>query len=84
MDEKKLRVWWIPQVPMEAFYVNVKSVDEARKLLQVLADYDTFQFEKRIKPDYSNTGGLQMLEGKEWLEWYCSRCDEDIDKCECK
>jgi len=81
--DKKLRVWWIPQVPMEAFYINVKSVDEARKILQVLANYDTFQFEKRVKPDYSNAGGLQMLEGKEWLEWYCSKCDNDIDECNC-
>ena len=28
---KKLRVWWIPQVPMEAFYIPVESVEEGKK-----------------------------------------------------
>jgi len=55
---QKLRVWWIPQVPGKPFYVPVDSVKEGRKLLEVLADYDAFQFENRIKPDYSNAGGL--------------------------
>lgn len=69
---KKLRVWWIPQVPGKPFHVSVDSPDEAAKLLTVLADYDIFQFENRIKPDYSNAGGLEEFEDEsgEWCEWY--------------
>jgi hypothetical protein len=72
VKQGELRVWWIPQVPMKAFYVRVKSVKEAIFLMDVLADYDIFQFENKIKPDYSNVGGLQQYEydSSEWLEYY--------------
>lgn len=74
-----LRVWWIPQVPMHSFNVLVKNVEEAKLLLNTLADYDIFQFKNRIKPDYSNTGGLQVFENGEWVEWYNEE-GEDIDE----
>lgn len=66
-----LRVWHIPQVPMKAFYVLVKDLDEAKTVLNVLADYDKFQFENRVKPDYSNASGLEIYIEKEnaWEEW---------------
>ena len=67
--EGDLRVWWIPQVPMEAFYVPIKNIDEAKLLINTLADYDIFQFKNNIKPDYSNTGGLQKYNGTEWEEY---------------
>jgi hypothetical protein len=65
----QLKVWWIPQVPGAAFEVPVASVDEAKKILNVLADYDIFQYENRIKGDYCNAGGLLTLEGGEWVDW---------------
>lgn len=65
----KLRVWWIPQVPGERFFVDVASVAEAKKMLNVLARYDAFQLEHNIKPDYSNVGGLEELVDGEWCEW---------------
>lgn len=69
-----LKVWWIPQVPMKAFEVEVSSVEEGAKLLNVLADYDAFQFENNIKPDYCNVGGIVMLdEDDDWVDW----CDEE-------
>ncbi len=74
-----LRVWWIPQVPGKAFYVPVSSIAEAQKLLDVLADYDCFQFNNRIKPDYCNAGGLECFKQygapnppddfPDWCEW---------------
>lgn len=78
--EKKgdLRVWWIPQVPGKPFHVTVKSVDEAKLLLRTLADYDLFQFEHHIKPDYCNAGGLEEFDGQEWCEWY-NEDGDDID-----
>lgn len=70
-----LRVWWIPQVPGKMFYVPVGDVDEAIRVTEMLASYDAFQFEHRIKPDYSNVGGLQVYEanieedgGPGWLD----------------
>ena len=56
--DAKLKLWWIPQIPMKAFEVEIVSVEEGEKLLDVLARYDAFQFENRIKPDYCNTGGI--------------------------
>lgn len=65
-----LQVWWIPQVPMKAFRVDVADIAQARLLLRTLANYDAFQFENNIKPDYCNMGGLEVFEDGEWCEWY--------------
>jgi len=46
---------------MRAFRVDVDSVDEGVKLMTVLADYDAFQYDNNIKPDYSNIGGLENV-----------------------
>ncbi|MFE1817068.1 hypothetical protein [Metapseudomonas otitidis] len=82
MDRKvgDLQVWWVPQMPMKAFEVDVMSVSEAVKILDVLADYDIFQLENRVKPDFCNAGGLRRWcddcdgEGTPgWEDWY----DED-------
>jgi len=83
--KSKLRVWWIPQVPMRAFRVDVDSVDEGVKLMTVLADYDAFQYDNNIKPDYSNIGGLEMFDTQDttdspegsWCNWYDDETDED-------
>lgn len=77
-----LRVWWIPQVPGEPFRVPVESVQQAVFLLNVLARYDQFQLEHRIKPDYSNVGGLECFSQDgdgEWCEWYDPETGDDID-----
>ena len=65
-----LEIWHIPQVPMTAFRIPVKNVEEATKILDVLADYDEFQFKHKVKPDYSNVQGLEEFDGKEWCEYY--------------
>jgi hypothetical protein len=75
-----LQVWWVPQVPMRAFEVDVSSIEQAVKIMDVLADYDIFQYENRVKPDYCNAGGLRRwCEDSDgdgtpgWEDWY----DED-------
>lgn len=73
----QLKVWWNPQVPMEPFEVFVETLEEAHLLLKVLADYDLFQYRHRVKPDYSNAGGLVVWEeglepdeeGEKWTDW---------------
>jgi len=68
-NEGELRVWWIPQLPGTPFYVDVASVPEAKKVLEILARYDLFQLEQAIKPDFTNAGGLEVFEYGEWVEW---------------
>ena len=65
-----LRVWWVPQVPMKAFYVSVPDLRTARLMLDTLARYDLFQFENNIKPDYCNIGGLMVWDGTAWIDWH--------------
>jgi len=67
-EEGDLRVWWIPQVPMSPFYVNVGTTDQGKWLCSVLASYDIFQYENNIKPDYSNVGGIQIFEDGDWWD----------------
>ena len=71
-----LRVWHIPQVPMEPFRINVKSIEDAVLLLKTLWAYDIFQFENKIKPDYSNASGLEQFDGKEWSEYLNEEGDD--------
>jgi len=79
MKKSKLRVWWIPQIPMKGFHVPVMTITEAMLILDTLARYDIFQYENKIKPDYSNAGGLEVLEDGEWSEWYNDE-GQDIDE----
>lgn len=79
-----LQVWWVPQVPMAEFSVEVASVEEGVKLLDVLAMYDLFQLAHNIKPDFANTGGLRRWcadfdgEGRAgWEGWYDEETGED-------
>ena len=73
-----LEVWWIPQIPMKSFRVRVSSPVEAKLLLDTLADYDKFRFDNKVKPDYSNVGGLCAFDagdhtdgqGGSWITWY--------------
>jgi hypothetical protein len=54
---------------MKAFHADVPTLAEGKRTLTILADYDLFQFDNNIKPDYSNTGGLQVFQpDAEWLE----------------
>lgn len=72
-SEGALRIWWTPQIPMEPFHYPVHSANEAAILLDALAKYDLFQFERGVKPDFSNAGGLEECIDGEWEEWI----DED-------
>ena len=57
-----LRVWHIPQVPGKPFHVHVDTPQEAQRVLNVLAHYDLFQFQNKIKPDCCNASGLEVYE----------------------
>ena len=73
-----LRVWWIPQLGMDGkpFVREVENVKEGWKFINLLADYDLYQLDNNIKPDYSNVGGLEQLDKDgEWCEWQDSNGD---------
>jgi len=64
-----VRIWWIPQIGMVGqFRVPVTSVEEGFRVCDILARYDLFQFENRVKPDYANVGGVQIFEDGEWYD----------------
>ena len=79
--EGDLQVWWIPQVPGEPFYVSVMDLAQAVLISDALSDYDAFQFENRIKPDYCNAGGLETFEDGEWVDWHSDDGDSFDDYC---
>jgi hypothetical protein len=79
-NEGDLEVWWIPQIPGTSFRVPVKDVPQAAFVLDILAQYDAFQYQQHVKPDYCNAGGLLIWEGGEWTEWYDPQTDQDIDE----
>ena len=79
-----LEIWWVPQIPMDAFSVPVDSVEVGVLLFNTLAAYDLFQFEHKIKPDYCNAGGLRRWcansdgEGTPgWEDWYDEETGEE-------
>lgn len=73
-----LRVWWIPQLPAPTLTIAVPNLEIAAVLLDTLGEYDLFQLENNIKPDYSNAGGLEIYRNGEWEEWEDEHGD-DID-----
>ena len=78
---KKLRVWHIPQVPGKPFYVYVDTIEEGKKVMDILAAYDLFQLENRIKPDFTNVQRLQRYEEDEmgWIDWDIETEDDYFD-----
>lgn len=78
----KLRVWWIPQIGIEeTFYIPVESAEEGKKVMDLLAAYDAFQLQNKVKPDYSNVGGVQRWDedSHEWEDWYMETEDDYFD-----
>ena len=74
----KIKVWHIPQIPGPAFELIVDTYAEAKLLHEALAQYDNFQFENDIKPDYSNAAGIQVHSHGEWVDWEPSDVEERI------
>lgn len=72
-NEPKFRVWHIPQIPMDPFTVDVDDLETAVIVQNALADYDLFQFEHRVKPDYANASGIQSWRPED-MDW------EDVDE----
>lgn len=61
-----------PASPDESIPCRCGNARRSVKVLDILADYDMFQFENRVKPDYCNAQGLEEWDEQEdgWCEWY--------------
>ena len=75
-----LRVWYIPQVPMPAFFYKVDSIEDGVKILDAICQFSNFEFENNVKPDFSAVGGISRWEedGEGGFAWY----DVDDDELE--
>lgn len=66
----KFRVWHIPQVGMkQIFYVPVPDAETGKLVMNALAQYDLFQFENKVKPDYANAQGLECADDDDEDDW---------------
>ncbi len=79
-----LQVWWVPQVPMQPFVWPVKDLQTGVVLLEALAEYDRFQYENNVKPDYCNAGGIRRwcanadgCGNPGWEDWYDDETGDD-------
>lgn len=70
--EGDLRVWYIPQIPMKAFEVDLPTQDLgiAALVLDSLIGLSLFEFENKVKPDYADAAGIARFDGEDW---------EDVD-----
>ena len=80
----KLRVWHMPQIGEESFYIPVASPKEGKKIMDLLGAYDCFLENNGIREDYCNVNGLQMYneESGEWDDWNLETEDDcfyDVD-----
>lgn len=79
-EESDLRVLHFPQVPCDPFEVDVPSIEVAGLVMDILGDYDRFQLDNNIKPDYANATLLVRMEDGEWCDWYDEETGMDIDE----
>lgn len=67
--QQQFRVWYIPQVPMKAFEVDVPDVKTGRLLLDAIERFSLFEYENQVKPDYADAGGVAYLdEDGDWID----------------
>lgn len=73
-NEDDIRVWYIPQIPMEPYVVHVPngSLGEAVRIREAIIGLSIFEFEHNVKPDYSDAAGIERYEidGEGGFDWY--------------
>ena len=74
----RVRTWHIPQVPGKPFIVETTDHQQAFFLCETLAEYDAFQFNEGIKPDYCNANGVEYFDEDD-QEWYSIDLEEIDD-----
>ena len=67
----KFKAWYIPQVPMKAFEVECETAAQALDALDLITNFSIFEFENKVKPDYSDAGGVEEWDeaAQEWFDF---------------
>lgn len=67
----KFKAWYIPQVPMKAFEAERGTAEEAQAALDLITDFSIFEFDNKVKPDYSDAGGVVVWDEyeQEWIDY---------------
>lgn len=82
-----LKVWYIPQVPMKAFerVIPHRDGDEEKELalavilLDTITSFSIFEFDNRVKPDYSDAGGIARWEEYDGSFDWCDLDEEEFE-----
>lgn len=74
-QDERFRAVYVPQVPMHALTVEVSSLEHAVIALQSIIALSIFEFENRVKPDYSDFGTIERWDTEE-QDWEAVE-DED-------
>ena len=85
--KNKLRVMHYAQVPCKPFIVDVSNEQEAKKIMDVLADQHLFLLEQNIIPDYSNALTVVMWDenadgedNPDWVDYWNDEEGMDFDE----
>ena len=73
----RYRIWHIANianVPNRPFHVPVGTIEEAKKVLKFLFDYDNYLGDGVVD---TNASGLEVFEEGEWFEYH-NENEEDI------
>ena len=70
----KLRIYYII-LGTETYYKEVHTPEEAKIMIDAIADFVNFKVDEGIFPEHCSAAGLEYYdeEEKEWFTWY----DED-------
>ena len=68
---RKMRVYYYI-LGTEPYYKEVSSVEEARTIVDAIADFVNAKVDEGVFPDHCSTAGLDEYdeEEKEWGTWY--------------
>lgn len=67
---QKYRVWYVPQIPMEAFFYETDDLGTAQTVLDALAGFASFEYDNNLKPDYADAGGIELYDEEYGWEEY--------------
>jgi len=52
------------------FYVYVRSPEQALEVIEILQEYDRFQYNHQVKLEHTAGSGLLIFWEMKWNEWY--------------
>lgn len=75
--KNKLRVLHYPQIPCKPFSVDAKDEEDAKRIMNILADQHLFLYDNNIIPDYANALTVVMWDensdgegNADWVDYY--------------